>query len=90
MKFLQQFLGRRDPTRNKFLNRPQVPRLVMSPVVDAPAPREPALGHRQRRLRQGEYAALSQACLEAKPRDFVPQLLALLGRPVLHQVPGCV
>src|SRR5262249_60478327 len=90
VEFLQQLLGRRDPARDEFLDRPEIMRLVMTgPIVPATA-REPLLGEPQRRLGDIEHATLPDAGLEAELRHLVAQPLALLGGPVLNQVPGRV
>src|SRR6185436_8539523 len=90
VEFFEQLFGRRDAARDEILDRPQVPALVVAPVVDVAAARQPALGHPQRILREAQHIAIADLGLEPEPRHVVAQLLPLLCAPVLHQVPGGV
>src|SRR5664279_3135572 len=52
VEFLQQFLGRRDAARDRFLERAQVARFVAAIAIEISAPRQPARGKPQGLLRQ--------------------------------------
>src|SRR5215510_14289516 len=85
VEFLQQLLGRGNATRDEFLHRPEIMRLVMAGAIVPATARQPLLGEPERRLGKIEHAALSDAGLEAELRHLVAQPLALGGGPVLDQ-----
>src|SRR5579883_221903 len=88
MIFLQEFLGRRDPTRNELLQRPQVACLVVAITVEPLSALQTPLGERERRLRKLANAATPDGRLESELRHLVAQPLAFLRAPVFDQIPG--
>src|SRR5262249_12095589 len=88
VELLQQFLGRRDAARDRFLERAQIARLVATIAVEQLAARKPARSEMQCFLRERKQIDVADLRLEAEFRNIVAQLLPLLRGPVLHQIPA--
>src|SRR6516162_10686058 len=88
MKFFQELFGRRDTARDVFLNRAQIASLVLAASVQPPTPRKSLLRQRDRHLSQVQHVVPRDPSREAQLRHVVAQFLALLGSPILDEIPG--
>src|SRR5258707_3109698 len=57
LEFFQEFLSRRDPARDIFLDWLEIPAFVMAGAIEAPAARQPFFRQRDRRPRELQHVA---------------------------------
>src|SRR5262249_58149488 len=88
VKLFQELFGRRDTARDVFLDRTQIASLVLAASVQPPTPRKSLLCQRDRRLSQVQHVVPRDPSREAYLRHIVAQFLALLGSPILDEIPG--
>src|SRR5687767_1582217 len=86
----EQFLSRGNSSRDDLLQRAQITRLVAAVVIEPLAPDQSLLGERKRFPGDVEQRTVADRSLETLLRHIVAQLLALVGGPILHDVPASI
>ncbi len=84
---VQQDFGLRAARRRDHVEHVDVARFVASFGIEAAAPLEARAADAENLPRDLLQAAASDLRLQGEPRHVVPQLLALVRRPALHDVP---
>src|ERR1700694_191259 len=85
--FFEQFIGGGDAALDEGLDRLEIAGLVAALGIAPGAALKPGARERETFPREIERGSAADRRLEAEPRHIVAQVLPLLGRPGLDQVP---